>query len=242
MKRTLSPLVAALWIALTPVPAGAQHEHGQESEQGSEEWTASNTTARDAFERGDFVLAEKHLQAAVKLAEGFGPADPRLGTSLNNLAVLYGTQERYEGAEPLLLRVVRIWEDTLGAEHLQVAEGLTNLATLYGNQGKYQQAEPLYRRALGMNEKLLGPDDSKLLIPLSDLAEVYREQQKFADAETCYRRLLSIAENAFGPDHLTVAVSLERYALLLRQTDQTQQAEKMEARARAIRAKPNPEK
>ena len=41
-----------------------------------------------------------------------------------------------------------------------------------------------------------------------------------------------------GPEHPDVATTLENYAALLRQTARADEAERMEARAKAIRAKP----
>ena len=46
-----------------------------------------------------------------------------------------------------------------------------------------------------------------------------------------------IREEAFGPKHAHVATSLESYAALLRQTARADEAERMEVRAKAIRAK-----
>ncbi len=46
-----------------------------------------------------------------------------------------------------------------------------------------------------------------------------------------------IREKALGPDHPQVAQSLENYATLLRETGRNTEAAKMEARAKAIRAK-----
>ena len=42
---------------------------------------------------------------------------------------------------------------------------------------------------------------------------------------------------ALGPEHPLVVQSLENYAALLRQTARADEAERMEARAKAIRAK-----
>ncbi len=45
-------------------------------------------------------------------------------------------------------------------------------------------------------------------------------------------------EKALGPDHPRVATALENYAALLRKTGRGTEASKLEARAKAIRAKP----
>lgn len=49
--------------------------------------------------------------------------------------------------------------------------------------------------------------------------------------------LVEQLEKALGPDHLDVATSLGNYAAMLRQVGRTQKAARMEARAKAIRAK-----
>ena len=56
-------------------------------------------------------------------------------------------------------------------------------------------------------------------------------------AEPLQKRALAIREKALGPEHPRVATSLENYAALLRDTGRSAEAAKMEARAKAIRAK-----
>jgi ATP phosphoribosyltransferase regulatory subunit HisZ len=46
-----------------------------------------------------------------------------------------------------------------------------------------------------------------------------------------------VRERALGPDHPDLAQSLEGYAQLLRNMNRAAEAEKLEARAKAIRAK-----
>ncbi len=58
-----------------------------------------------------------------------------------------------------------------------------------------------------------------------------------ADAEPLYQRALAIFEKALGPEHPKVAKALLNYAVLLRATRRSDEAAKMEARAKAIRAK-----
>ncbi len=72
---------------------------------------------------------------------------------------------------------------------------------------------------------------------LNNLAGLYQAQGKYAEAEPLYQRSLAIMEKALGPDHPDVATSLENYAALLRQTARADEAARVEARAKAIRAK-----
>ena len=62
-------------------------------------------------------------------------------------------------------------------------------------------------------------------------------QGKYAEAEPLYKRALAIREKALGPEHPLVAASLKNYAALVRKNGRGNEAAKLEARAKAIRAK-----
>ena len=63
-------------------------------------------------------------------AKDFGESDPRLASSLNNLAALYYTQGKYEEAEPLYQRALAIDEKALGPEYPDTASIRENYADL----------------------------------------------------------------------------------------------------------------
>ncbi len=112
-------------------------------------WDSIMADAAKAYQQADYAQAEKLLLAALKEAEKFGEQDPRLATSLNNLAALYHAQGKYAQAEPLQRRALAILEKTQGPEHPNVASSLNNLAELYREQGKYEQAKPLAAWVVG---------------------------------------------------------------------------------------------
>ena len=72
---------------------------------------------------------------------------------------------------------------------------------------------------------------------LNNLALLYQAQGSYAEAEPLYQRSLAIWEKALGPDHPDVATSLENYGELQRKMGRDAEAEKLEARAEAIRAR-----
>ncbi len=65
----------------------------------------------------------------------------------------------------------------------------------------------------------------------------YLSPRPSPEAEPLYERSLAIREKALGAGHPHVALSLENYAALLRKTGRDIEAVKLEARAKAIRAK-----
>ncbi len=104
------------------------------------------------------------------------------------------------------------------------------------DQGRYAEAEKLLLAAVGEAESF-GPQDVRLGASLNSLALLYNAQGKYAEAEPLFKRSLSIWEKALGPDHPNVATTLENYAGLLRETAREGEADKLEARAKAIRSK-----
>ncbi len=59
----------------------------------------------------------------------------------------------------------------------------------------------------------------------------------YPEAEPHYKRALAIFEKALGPEHPDVGRSLNNLAELLRETGRGAEANKMETRAKEIRAK-----
>ncbi len=139
MHKTKWLLVGLVCLALWPAHASAQG--GQ--------WNTLNAAGIEAYQRGDYAEAEQQWRAALKEAEGFGPQDPRLAASLNNLAELYHAQGRYAEAEPFYERALAIWEKVLGPDHPHVAKGLENSAALLRKTGRATEAAKMEARAKG---------------------------------------------------------------------------------------------
>ena len=116
-------------------------------------WETYIAAGTKAYKQGHYPEAEKQIKAAVNEAEGFGPQDPRLATSLNNLALLYKTQAKYAEAEPLYKRALAIDEKALGPEHPHVATSLENYAALLRKTGRSDEARKMEARAKAIRAK-----------------------------------------------------------------------------------------
>ena len=154
------------------------------------------------------LLAEWLLE---KRENTLGKEHPSTLISLNNLALLYNNQGRYEEAEPLYIRALEASERTLGKEHPHTLISVNNLAELYNVQGKYEEAEPLFRRALELRERTLGKKHPHTLIFLNNLATLYQNQGKYEEAEPLYIRALEANEQTLGKEHPKTLIS--RYQL-----------------------------
>jgi tetratricopeptide (TPR) repeat protein/transcriptional regulator with XRE-family HTH domain len=140
----------------------------------------------------------------------------------------------YAIAEPLYLRALHIWSQSLGSEHSQTAPPLNGLANIYREQGKYTEAEPLYLHALRIWEQSLGSEHPQLAVPLNGLANIYREQGKYTEAELLYLRAIRIREQSLGPEHSQVAAPLNGLANIYREQGKYTEAELLYLRALRI--------
>ncbi len=64
------------------------------------------------------------------------PEHPSVATTLNNLALLYESQGKYEEAEPLYKRALAILEKVLGFDHPNTVTVRNNLNDFYMNRRK----------------------------------------------------------------------------------------------------------
>ena len=200
----------------------------------------------------------KRVLAIEEKAEG--PRSPDgLIIILNGLAQVYNAQGRYAEAEPLLKRALAIREKDLNPQHPRVAENLNDLATLYYAQGRFTEAEQLLKRAMGIQVNAFGPQPPTGVLILWNLAGTFRSlallyetHGRYADAEPLFKQAVSIQEKelailekALGPKNIYMVKRLEPYAALLQKTGRDAEADKILARAKAIRAahtKGNPTK
>ena len=162
-------------------------------------WRIYIEDGNKAYAAARYAEAEKLFKLAVAEAEQFGPTDVRLAVSLNNLALLYDTQAKYDQAEPLHKRSLAIDEQALGPDHPDVATDLNNLAALYDDQGKYDQAEPLYKRSLAIREKALGPDHPDVATSLENYGILLGAMGRAEEGRAMMERAAAIRQRSGAP-------------------------------------------
>jgi tetratricopeptide (TPR) repeat protein len=135
--------------------------------------------------------------------------------SVNNLAGLLKDQGKWHEAEPLLRRVLRGRESTLGAEHVDTLSSVSNLALVLKAQGRFGEAEPLYRRALAGREPKLGSRHRDTLRSMTNLSGLLEAQGKLPESERYYRRALDGLDATLGVNHQSSLVTCSNYAWVL---------------------------
>ncbi len=139
MISTESVRVLAGLLCLLLWPAHAVAQQG--------DWERHTRAGAYAYRQGNYAEAFKQTKAALSAAEAFGPNDPRLATTLNNLGVIYDTQGKHAEAEPLYKRALAIREKALGPEHPDVASVLESYAALLRKTKRSGEATMMKLRA-----------------------------------------------------------------------------------------------
>ena len=83
---------------------------------------------KQCLDKGITILGENH---------------PETFSTMNNLAITYAMQDKYDDAEVLFKQCLDKSKAILGKNHPQTLGTINNLAAIYKSQGKYDEANAL---------------------------------------------------------------------------------------------------
>lgn len=188
----------------------------------------------DSYQLGQVALYERNypeaekqlLKSKAERREQLERARGEMANSSSSLGQAYYEQGKYREA-------VKEYKEAAALRPSDSSVLNRHGVALY-DAGQYAEAEESYQQSLRINEKALGAEHPDVVTSLNNLATLYAYQGRYAEL---YKRALSILEKQLGPEHPNVAIVQENYASLLLETNRTKEAEKLEARAKAIQAK-----
>ncbi|NEP58658.1 MAG: tetratricopeptide repeat protein [Symploca sp. SIO2G7] len=189
--------------------------------------------------QGSYLPAvEWYEKCCLETKTRLGDENPYMAASLNNLALLYCSQGRYDEAEPFYLQALKLWKKLFGNEHTSVATSFNNnLAGLYELQGRYEEAEPLYQQALELRKKLLGNEHPDVATSINNLAALYDSQGRYDKAEPLYLQTLELDKKLLGNEHPHMATSINNLAGLYDSQGRYDKAEPLYLQALALKKK-----
>lgn len=221
----VAPLLITLLLLVDRMPSGAQITL----------WETYQSAGHQAIEDRRVADAERLLLAAAKHIETISPDDPRLATTLNDLGVLYGMQNRDIEAEPLFERALAINEKAFGRQHSSVVLALQNLSVIYASQNKFSEAHRVAQESLEISLRLFGTYHPRIGSTCRTLATVYALEGRYEEAEHFAERSIIIFEHTLGKRHPETAQSLEMMVRLMWTTHREREAQQLEARLNTIR-------
>src|SRR6185436_9295235 len=137
------------------------------------------------------------LRRALELREAVHGAESAYAADLlNDLAVLYRRQARYDEAMPLLERAVRNLDAAGKERRFDLAVAQNNIGHVHAGRGRAAEADAAFQRALAITEEAMGrsqrpenPGWFQRILRLKDCAASARSSGRAADAERLDARL-----------------------------------------------------
>ena len=163
-----------------------------------------------------------------------GRNDKNTSRLLNNLAVLYVIEERFDEAEGLLNRALPIEEKYAGANHPDTANVLNNLGNVWWSRQDYEKAGQYYQRVLVIREKAFGADSAQVAPSLHNIGGNFIKMHKLDEAETFLRRAIAIDDKQFGVDSILAYDSIVYLGDIERERKNYDRAEAHFRRAQAM--------
>ncbi|KAK1656993.1 hypothetical protein BDP55DRAFT_43077 [Colletotrichum godetiae] len=177
---------------------------------------------------GKYAEAEQIHRQTLELREKvLGPENPDTLTSMDNLAVVLGSQGKYDEAEQMHRQTLELREKVLGPENPDTLISMNNLAVVLESQGKYDEVEQMHWQELELCKKVLGPENPSTLTSMNNLAGVLQSQGKYDEAEQMHRQTLELREKVLGPENPDTLISMNNLALVLGSQGKYDEVEQM---------------
>ena len=127
------------------------------------EWDHQWEAIQDRIRAGDLAQAQTQLQAILPSIREKGPSDKRYAQIIYQLGDIARLEGDDNQAESYYWEALPLIAQSLGPEHLRMADPLAELAIIYQKKNQSKIALPLLKRALAIQEKTWGTSDRKLL-------------------------------------------------------------------------------
>jgi len=156
------------------------------------EWDNQWEAIQDRIRAGDLDQAQSQLQAILPSIRKKGPSDKRYAQIIYQLADIARLKEDNKQAESYYWEALPLIAQSLGPEHLRMANPLAELAIIYQKKDQPKIALPLLKRALALREKTWGQSDPQLLPTLIQYYGLLLATGRHQDADAIQTRIYNL--------------------------------------------------
>jgi tetratricopeptide (TPR) repeat protein len=129
----------------------------------SSEWDRQWEHMHATLSRGELQEAKELLHRLLPSVREKGPTDERYALVIFQLGEVSRLEGQESQAEAYYWEALPLFAQSVGPEHLRMADPLAALASVYHHKGQPEVAVPLLKRALAIREKSWGLSDPQLL-------------------------------------------------------------------------------
>jgi CHAT domain-containing protein/tetratricopeptide (TPR) repeat protein len=195
--------------------------------RGDQASVASGSTMLAEMEMalGRLGEAEALARRALALQERIGAPPADIATTLNNLATILETADRFDEAGALHDRALALRERSLGPRHADVAQSHVNRSVNRLRRGQFAGAEADARTAMDILSATKGPQHPDTLRAEGNLALLYQQSGRVREAIAILERLIPPFQRAVGPESTDVVTLRNNLAVALMGENKFEQAE-----------------
>jgi len=170
-----------------------------------DQWSKLRAAGIEAAHEKDYVNAEKQFQDALKLTATFKKSDPRVTTSLEDLAGLYARRKKFADARTTYLKILKIKESIYGRENPILIPRLNDVIKVTCAGGLCYNTIPELKRLLSIRQKAFGANSTDVPITLQVIGEAYEKHNDYAEALKYFRQAVSVQKNISGANSVMVS-------------------------------------
>lgn len=191
----------------------AQTEFGAASQESARVFW---TLGRLRYQQGRHADARDLYARSLKIFEATHAPPTDVASLLDDLALVYGREQRWALARQTYEKALEIDRRVLGEDHPRVATHLHDLALVAQNlSDSNAEAEPQVRSALTVTLALYGADNYNVAHARVNLGRLLQDEGDLAGAESEFRQALAIYDKSPPPDLRYRAAALMHLARLL---------------------------
>lgn len=152
-------------------------------------------------QHGRAPVAEQLLLRAMPIYERHFNNHPEIARLMNELALVYLAQEKYDEAEVLFVRQFEIWRTATNSKRPDIAKSLNDLAAFYHARGQHEKAEKACRKAIDLSAKAMGEHNHEAARAYNTLGICFAARGDVEGAKENFQRAIYTLSNLYGPDH-----------------------------------------
>lgn len=156
---------------------------------------------------------------------------------LHSVAWSYYVMGRYEEAEFISRKALKIHEEKIGEKHPETLRIMNSLAIVLSSLGRYKDAEVINRKLLALSNQLLGPKHSLTLVTMNNLASLLRDMGRFKESGIMHREILEMRKEILGEEDRYSLSSMTNVANVLVEEGEYEKAELMHRQTLDLKTK-----
>ena len=158
------------------------------------------------YDMHEFERAEEKYNQALEILDEIGDPEQDSLSVVNNLALVYERQSKFDEAENLYRRIVEATRFRFGNDHPYTATALNNFGLLYQQQSRFDEAEPLHVEAVDIFKSAFGMDHPAVATVHATLGVVYKRQARYEEAMEMYKIALDTRERVLPENHYHIGI------------------------------------